>query len=106
MAILEYIGLQIGLSKLACALTLRCFCSEPYTTLIREAIHTRYALLPYFYTLFYEASVSGLPLMRPLWLEYPTETESFAIEDEFLLGRDLLVHGVFADVSALHPMNS
>ncbi|CAM6086153.1 unnamed protein product [Calypogeia fissa] len=70
---------------------------EPYTSLIREAIHTRYSLLPYFYTLFKEASVTGLPLMRPVWLEYPTEEESFTIEDEFLLGRDLLVHGVFDD---------
>lgn len=28
---------------------------EPYTTLIRDAIRTRYALLPYVYTVFYEA---------------------------------------------------
>lgn len=70
---------------------------EPYTSRIREAIHTRYALLPYFYNLFHEASVTGSPLMRPLWLEYPTDPETFTVEDEFLLGSDLLVHGVFED---------
>lgn len=44
--------------------------------------------------------MSGLPLTRPLWLEYPEDMETFTIEDEFLLGSDLLVHGVFDDVSA------
>jgi alpha 1,3-glucosidase len=68
--------------------------------LIREAIHTRYALLPYMYTLFKEANVNGSPLMRPLWFEYPEESETFTMEDQFLLGKDLLVHGVYADVSA------
>ncbi|KAL3675895.1 hypothetical protein R1sor_025843 [Riccia sorocarpa] len=70
---------------------------EPYTSLIRESLHTRYALLPYFYTLFREANVNGLPLMRPLWMEYPSDKHSFAIDDEFLLGKDILVHGVYSE---------
>jgi alpha 1,3-glucosidase len=37
---------------------------EPYTSLVRKAIRRRYALLPFYYTLFKEASVSGLPVMR------------------------------------------
>ncbi|KAG6552344.1 hypothetical protein Mapa_006198 [Marchantia paleacea] len=70
---------------------------EPYTSLIREAIHTRYALLPYFYTLFREANLNGLPLMRSIWMEYPKEIETFAMDDQFLLGSDLLVHGVYSE---------
>ncbi|XP_076130945.1 neutral alpha-glucosidase AB-like isoform X1 [Alosa pseudoharengus] len=64
------------------------------TALIREAVRQRYTLLPYWYQLFYHAHRTGQPVMRPLWVEYPENAATFAIEDEFLLGKDLLVHPV------------
>ncbi|KAG7464514.1 hypothetical protein MATL_G00166420 [Megalops atlanticus] len=64
------------------------------TALIREVVRQRYALLPYWYQLFYHAHRTGHPPMRPLWVEYPEDVATFAIDDEFLLGRDLLVHPV------------
>jgi alpha 1,3-glucosidase len=69
---------------------------EPYTTLMREAVHSRYSLLPYVYTLFKEASVTGVPLMRPLWMEFPEDISTFERDEEFLLGPSLLVHGVYS----------
>jgi alpha 1,3-glucosidase len=73
-------------------------CREPYTTLMREAVHSRYSLLPYVYTLFKEASVTGVPLMRPLWMEFPEDISTFERDEEFLLGPSLLVHGVYSQV--------
>lgn len=67
---------------------------EEYTQLIREAIRQRYALLPYLYSLFYHTHVSSQPVMRPLWVEYPDDLETFAVEDEYMLGSALLVHPV------------
>jgi len=64
---------------------------EPWLTLIKEAVQKRYILLPYIYTLFYESSVDGIPVMRPLILEYPQDTETFSMENQFLLGKDILV---------------
>ncbi|XP_046876075.1 neutral alpha-glucosidase AB-like isoform X2 [Hypomesus transpacificus] len=64
------------------------------TALIRDAVRQRYALLPYWYLCFYQAHRSGQPVMRPLWVEYPEEPATFSIEDEYLIGRDLLVHPV------------
>nr|XP_055056776.1 neutral alpha-glucosidase AB isoform X1 [Misgurnus anguillicaudatus] len=64
------------------------------TALIRDAVRQRYALLPYWYQLFYNAHQTGQPVMRPLWVEYPEDVTTFAIEDEYLLGKDLLVHPV------------
>ncbi|KAM4733138.1 neutral alpha-glucosidase AB isoform 4-T4 [Anableps anableps] len=64
------------------------------TALIREAIRQRYTFLPYWYQLFYHAYHTGEPVMRPLWVEYPQDPATFALDDEFLLGRDLLVHPV------------
>lgn len=64
---------------------------EPYTTLIREAIKTRYNYLAYWYTLFYESTRTGAPPMRPLWFNFPTDANLFALEDQFMVGSDLLV---------------
>ena len=59
----------------------------------RRYIETRYRLLPYIYTLADESSRTGLPLMRPVFLEFP---EIFAsgfdhLDTEFLLGPSLLI---------------
>lgn len=65
---------------------------------MREAIRTRYSLLPYYYTLFREASVSGVPVMRPLWLEFPDDKEAYNNADAFMIGSSLLVQGIYEEV--------
>jgi len=62
----------------------------------RRYIETRYRLLPYIYTLADEASRTGLPLMRPIFLEFPEvmvpPSQGFdGLDSEFLLGPALLV---------------
>jgi alpha-glucosidase len=58
----------------------------------RRYIESRYRLMPYIYTLAEEASRTGAPLMRPLWLEHPEIELSDGDEDRmFLFGPDLLV---------------
>ncbi|XP_074630015.1 neutral alpha-glucosidase AB-like isoform X2 [Acropora palmata] len=65
-----------------------------YKNIIRNAVRLRYTLLPYWYTLFYHASDTGTPIVRPLWVEFPEEKSTFSMEDEFLLGENLLVKPV------------
>ncbi|XP_049988705.1 neutral alpha-glucosidase C [Alexandromys fortis] len=67
---------------------------EEYTRLIREAIRERYTLLPYLYSLFYHVHMSSDPVMRPLWVEFPDDVETFGVDDEYMLGSALLVHPV------------
>jgi len=57
----------------------------------RRAIERRYRLLPYFYTLFREAHLTGLPVARPVFFADPADPGLRAVEHAFLLGRDLLV---------------
>ena len=64
---------------------------EPYLSAMRSAIRARYALMPYLYTLFHEAAQTGVPVVRPLWMEFPEQPALFAEEDEFMLGAALLV---------------
>ena len=46
-----------------------------------------YALLPYWYTVFCEASVTGFPVMRAMWLEFPFDSASFALDDQVSFAR-------------------
>lgn len=57
----------------------------------RRAIEERYRLMPYIYSLADENSRTGLPLMRPLFLEDPSVVGKSGTDNEFLLGRGLLV---------------
>ncbi len=58
----------------------------------RRYIETRYRLLPYIYALADESSRTGLPLVRPVFLEFPENIAGFgALDTEFFLGPSLLV---------------
>jgi alpha-glucosidase (family GH31 glycosyl hydrolase) len=43
---------------------------------------SRYRLLPYWYTLFRTAATVGMPPMRPLWVHYPADTNTYTMEDQ------------------------
>ena len=57
----------------------------------REAIELKYRLFPYLYSYAREAHDSGLPLLRGLFMEYPSDEQAVAVEDQFLFGEELLV---------------
>ncbi|KAK9096126.1 hypothetical protein Sjap_021623 [Stephania japonica] len=65
------------------------------TELMRDAIRTRYILLPYFYTLFREANTTGVPVMRPLWMEFPADEATFKNDEAFMVGDSILVQGIY-----------
>lgn len=65
--------------------------NEATTLLVRDAVRQRYALLPLWYTLFHTQEITGAPVIRPLWYEFPSEVETFAIDHEFLVGDSILV---------------
>ncbi|KIM36315.1 glycoside hydrolase family 31 protein [Hebeloma cylindrosporum] len=73
----------------------------------RTAIAIRYSLLPYWYTLFANSSTNGTPPVRALFFEFPDEPETFGIDSQFLVGRDILVTPVLAPnvstVTAIFP---
>jgi alpha-glucosidase len=64
---------------------------EGFTKINRASVELRYRLLPYLYTLFRGHTETGAPVMRPLWFEYPDDPRTYTVEDEYLVGRDLLV---------------
>ena len=62
-----------------------------FTAINRATIELRYELMPYLYTQFARAEASGEPVMRPLWLDAPTDNRVLTTEDQYLVGPDLLV---------------
>lgn len=56
----------------------------------------RYRLLPYLLHCARETADAGLPMLRPLFLEFSWDAQTWSIDDQYLLGRDLLVAPVFS----------
>ena len=59
--------------------------------LVRKYFRLRYRLLPYIYTLARIAHDDALPLVRPLYLQYPADARSYAYPNEYFFGNEILV---------------
>lgn len=57
----------------------------------RKYIKLRYKLLPYLYDLMWKGENDGLPVMRPLVMHYEKDKNVHEINDEFLVGENILV---------------
>lgn len=61
---------------------------------VRDAIELRYRLLPYHYTMAFENSTTGMPLMRPVFFEDEDNPDLVDIRDTYLWGDAFLVKPV------------
>ncbi|KAL5358971.1 glycosyl hydrolases family 31-domain-containing protein [Aspergillus floccosus] len=57
----------------------------------KAAMKIRYAILPYFYTLFHFAHTTGSTVMRALAWEFPNDPSLAAIDNQFLVGPSIMV---------------
>ncbi|KAL1221870.1 Alpha-xylosidase 1 [Cardamine amara subsp. amara] len=76
----------------------------------RNALGMRYKILPFLYTLNYEAHMTGAPIARPLFFSFPDYTECYGLSRQFLLGSSLMISPVLekgkTEVRALFPPGS
>ncbi|WP_458120284.1 glycoside hydrolase family 31 protein [Paenibacillus sp. Z6-24] len=68
---------------------------EQVEDIIREYISLRYRWMPHLYNLFYESSRTGMPILRPVLLEYPRDPKVTNLCDQFLLGPDVMIAPVY-----------
>ena len=62
---------------------------------VREAFAQRYRMLPYLYSLMREAHRDGMPAMRPLFLEFPDDRNTYSDKNlTFMFGPSVLVANV------------
>ena len=56
-----------------------------------NSLRLRYQLLPYLYTLFYHAHNHGITIARPVFHEFPMDSNTFTIDEQFMLGTSVLI---------------
>jgi len=71
---------------------------EEAVVIVREFARLRYRLLPYIWALAREASEAGVPVVRPMWLEFSDDPVAPSLDRQYMLGPSLLVAPVFNEV--------
>lgn len=65
--------------------------------IVRKWLRLRYALIPYIAREGAECGRTGRAMISPLFIDYPSDGTAWAIEDQYLFGRDMLVAPVMND---------
>jgi alpha-D-xyloside xylohydrolase len=68
---------------------------EQALAVFKRYAELRYRLIPYLYSYAHLAHRTGLPVLRPLVLEFPDDPATYAVDLQYLLGSELLVAPVF-----------
>lgn len=67
-----------------------------YYQALYDAIHLRYALDPYIYTMAREAYDTGISLCRPMYYDYPNDNEAYTYKNEYMFGDNMLIMPITA----------
>jgi alpha-glucosidase len=70
----------------------------------RRAIELRYELLPHIYNVMREASATGIPALRPMFLEFPDDPRTYDLDTQFMFGDALLVAPVVEEGARHRPV--
>ncbi|WP_435743288.1 alpha-xylosidase [Microbacterium sp. PMB16] len=69
---------------------------EEAVEVTRRFTHLKMRLMPYLYQQGLDAAATGVPLMRPMVLEFPDDPAAVYLDRQYMLGSDLLVAPVFS----------
>lgn len=58
---------------------------ESSARIVARAARLRYELLPYIYTYMRVASLSGMPLVRPMAVEFPDDNSTWTLNEQFMV---------------------
>ncbi|HEY3762670.1 MAG TPA: glycoside hydrolase family 31 protein [Verrucomicrobiae bacterium] len=77
---------------------------KSFEAINKRSIQLRYELLPYIYNTMHEAGETGLPALRPLFLEFPHDRDVTGNANEFMFGDSLLVSPVLVQGETNHSV--
>ena len=72
--------------------------------LLSKYVRLRASLKPYVAALAANVTARGVPTMRPLWWEFPSDADAVGINDQYMLGAELLVAPVTAQGATSRSM--
>lgn len=78
--------------------------SESSRQAVKRALELRYSLLPYFYSLFHEANLTGVPVARPMFFDFPTDNQTWTIDEQFMIGPALMARPAFYSGAVTVPV--
>ena len=61
---------------------------------MEHALRERHRLIPYLYTMNYRNYKDGLPVVEPIYYEYPEQDEAYSVKNQFFFGDQLMVAAV------------
>ncbi|KAF8631083.1 hypothetical protein AX17_005169 [Amanita inopinata Kibby_2008] len=64
---------------------------QPYKGIVRDILRLRYSLLPVWYTAFREASVAGIPVLRPQYVMFPQDKNGYDVDEQYYIGQSGLL---------------
>lgn len=68
---------------------------EKSEAVIRQLFELRMSLVPYLYSAFAQYRERGLPPVRALVMDWPADSQTYAVDDEYMMGDSLLVAPLF-----------
>lgn len=70
---------------------------EESVDVLRHFTKLKYSLMPYLYRMAVDASTRGIPMMRPMMLEFPADPTCHYLDRQYMLGDSLLVAPIFSE---------
>jgi alpha-glucosidase len=64
---------------------------EPFSDIMRNTFHLRYALQPYIYTEARRTYDTGVAFLRPLYYDWPEQDAAYTSKGEYIFGSQMLV---------------
>jgi alpha-glucosidase len=64
---------------------------EPYSEILRESFHQRYAMQPYIYSESRRTYDTGVAFLRPLYYDWPEADEAYSNKGEYVFGQNMIV---------------
>ena len=69
---------------------------EPYSDIMRDLYHERYAMVPYIYTEGRRTYDTGVAFLHPLYYEWPEANEAYDMKNEYVFGSQMIVDPIVA----------
>jgi alpha-glucosidase len=67
---------------------------EPYSDIMRDLYHDRYAMIPYIYTEARSTYDSGVAFLHPLYYDWPEANEAYEMKNEYVFGSQMIVNPI------------
>ena len=71
---------------------------EPYSDIMRDEFHLRYALVPYIYTEARRTYDTGVAFLRPLYYDWPEAEQAYTAKNEYMFGDNMIVAPVTSPI--------